>query len=458
MTDAWRPAHQNGWYPKLSPTGRYLLYGNWRSYLVDLADLALEHVVAPRTGQRHQNVGWWSDTEYVVYAEDSHELFIVRADDRTWRLLGADPVGWNQFDCDDGHWCGSVPGCIYDGRQIDLAGASLYGARVKGSHLVAAAPARGWRMAHYIDGTLAREYPPTNTIRLSRAGDVAMGYWGPVTLARAETGVVEDATITPWRREGVPTPLRVDGVLWLWGPLEVNGDPCVMGRRYGDLDGLLLRGFPAIDVAVVVDAAQPDTVLVAGNGTDGGLQLRRVALQAPRETLIDRQPGPVDTHRPPPPLPPALRAHTKGLTTMMEIDGKIVVLRGPGGLLLMPDAPNTGTWGGLQRGWRGALWTADGDTQLRAAKLPNGRYTFTHVAHRGLAGADAGQYSPALDKQIYFKPDGDSDAGDLEQWRVYDGNENGAIEAQIEQVTDDHHPAGAGKRFFAYPLAVELVA
>lgn len=172
---------------------------------------------------------------------------------------------------------------------------------------------------------------------------------------------------------------------------------------------------------------------------------------APGPPPVD--PAPPD-HPGPPPAP--FRSHTKGLT--MEIDGKIVQLRGAGGRLVSPDAPNTGTWGSLNRGWRGNRWIDGGDAaHLRATKLPNGRYTFTSLAHNGLAGADGGQYSPALDKQAYFKPDGDPDAGELEQWRVYDGNENGAIEAQIEQVTDDQHPAGAGKQFFVCPLAVELV-
>lgn len=144
----------------------------------------------------------------------------------------------------------------------------------------------------------------------------------------------------------------------------------------------------------------------------------------------------------------------------MEIDGKTIQLRGAGGRLVAPDAPNTGTWGSLNEGWRGVRYVGEGDSAayLRAAKLPSGRYTFTNLSTNGLAGADGGQYSPALDKQGYFKPDGDTEAGDLEQWRVYDGNENGAIEAQVEQVTDEKHPSGAGRKFFAFPLSVEIVS
>lgn len=175
-------------------------------------------------------------------------------------------------------------------------------------------------------------------------------------------------------------------------------------------------------------------------------------------TLTPVPTPPIDPPIDPPHPPTPFRKHTKG--SAMEIDGKIVQLRGAGGRLVAPDAPNTGTWGGLNKGWRGVRYVGDGDgaARMRARKLSSGRYTFTSEGTNGLAGADGGQYSPALDKQGYFKPDGDTDAGELEQWRVYDGNENGAIEAQIEQTTDQNHPAGAGRKFFVFPLTVEIVS
>jgi hypothetical protein len=171
-------------------------------------------------------------------------------------------------------------------------------------------------------------------------------------------------------------------------------------------------------------------------------------------------PIPTDPPIDPPKPPQPFRHHTKG-SAAMEIDGKIVRLRGAGGRAIAPDAPNTGPWGGLNEGWRGVRYDVGQDdpaARLRAKKLPNGRYTFTSETTKGLAGADATQYSGAIDKQGYFKPDGNTDAGEYEQWRVYDGNENGALEAQIEHVTDDSHPDGAGRKYFGFPLAVEVLS
>ncbi len=162
-----------------------------------------------------------------------------------------------------------------------------------------------------------------------------------------------------------------------------------------------------------------------------------------------------------PPHPPQPRTLTKGLS--MEIDGKTIQLRGAGLRLIAPDAPGTGIWGsqgGDTKDWRGVLYVADDApaTKYRAKKIPGDRYVFTNIDHNCNAGADGGQYSTGLDRQGYHKPTGDTDAGDLEQWRVYEGNEIGSIQAQIEQTSDANHPAGPGKKIVVFPLTVEIVS
>lgn len=143
-------------------------------------------------------------------------------------------------------------------------------------------------------------------------------------------------------------------------------------------------------------------------------------------------------------------------------DGDLVRLRGFRGMLIRPGEPNTGMWATAQPpGWRDALYDgfADGDTRCfyKAKKLTEIRFTFTNVDQNCLLGADAGQYAPSIDKCAYHKPSGNVDAGELEQFRVYTNNENGALEAQTEQTTDQHHPSGPGKKFFSPAFTVEVV-
>jgi hypothetical protein len=135
---------------------------------------------------------------------------------------------------------------------------------------------------------------------------------------------------------------------------------------------------------------------------------------------------------------------------MADIDGKLVILRGPAGRLARPDAPNTGPWASLGNGWRGMLFDATAQSQHRATKLANGRYTFTNIDHECLAGADATVHSGNILAQFYYKPSGNTLSGGYEEWRCYDGNENGAIEAQIEYDNDEG-------RYFSCPVAVEVV-
>ncbi len=143
----------------------------------------------------------------------------------------------------------------------------------------------------------------------------------------------------------------------------------------------------------------------------------------------------------------------------MDIDGKTVMLRYVGGKLASPDAPGTGVWAIIDHKptqWRGVVWGGP-DVRYRAHKVTDdgsGDYLFTNEAHDCLAGADGGPHSPDLRAQMYHKPTGqtgETHAGALERWKVYDGNANGAIEAQIEQLSEDGH------HIFVCPLSVEVV-
>lgn len=154
----------------------------------------------------------------------------------------------------------------------------------------------------------------------------------------------------------------------------------------------------------------------------------------------------------PEPEPKPYRIHTKGLK--MDINGKTVVLRGPGGRLGRPDNPNTGIWAGENKGWRGMIWDGSDKNDSRyhhvATKVENSNYAIVHKQNNGLLGADATKHSSGLDKQFYYKPDGNTDRGGYETMRVYDGNENGAIQAQVEYNNDE------GK-YFSASVAVEVV-
>jgi glutamine amidotransferase-like uncharacterized protein len=138
----------------------------------------------------------------------------------------------------------------------------------------------------------------------------------------------------------------------------------------------------------------------------------------------------------------------------MTLDQKTVVLRGPAGRLGRPDNKNTGVWGSSGKGFRGVIWDGtdphDARYQHTAIAVENKNYQIINKQTGGMMGADATGYSGSIPLQFYYKPDGDTDRGGYETWRVYDGNENGAIQAQIE------YDAERGK-YFSASVAVEVV-
>src|SRR4051794_40964061 len=189
------PGMANGWFPKLSPTGRYLLYGNWDVFGVDLQD-GIEHHVVPRPWQRAMCVGWWDDESFLIYTEASFELFLVHV--RDWLpVFFQQGAGWNYLRCADEHWLASNPGCLLDGDDFLFKGTYPLGGEIAGEHFVAASPSLGWQVVHFLGKVEVAAYPPQSVSAVNKAGDIGFGYSGPGSLVRFETGVVEDVTITP---------------------------------------------------------------------------------------------------------------------------------------------------------------------------------------------------------------------------------------------------------------------
>lgn len=290
-----------------------------------------------------------------------------------------------------------------------------------------------------------------------------------------------------WRRDPVVRRMWLQSVYdkWYWGKdfgerqtIVIAYDPSASrinshGYREGVAGRNIELGFYALGAGSCRWDSYPSLKVYPGNSTTAVFHESDIEHRSDFYLLGGNDIGPKLTtcvkqacpHLPPwnptptPEPPSPFFHHTE--VTMQSIDGKIGVLRGIRGEVISPGAPGTGIWGiidGKPSQWRDNIWKSDAagvpdECRYLATKLPNGRYTMKNVAHDCFAGEDAGPYSPGIDKQIYHKPTGNTDAGDLEQWRVYDGNQNGAIECQVEQATDD----GRGKKFFAYPLSFEVL-
>lgn len=163
----------------------------------------------------------------------------------------------------------------------------------------------------------------------------------------------------------------------------------------------------------------------------------------------DPQPEPP---KPEPEPPSPYRRHQQEA----NMEDTIGVLRGPGGRLARANALHTGPWAG--QGWRGLVFDGTNDQKgdpryhfLRPADAPT---ALVGMQTGAVIGCDATLHSGALDQQFYMKPDGDRGQGWAETWQFYDGNHNGAIQAQVEYGPGYGGDDGA---FFSYPLAFEAL-
>lgn len=124
-------------------------------------------------------------------------------------------------------------------------------------------------------------------------------------------------------------------------------------------------------------------------------------------------------------------------------------LRGAGGKLARYDATHTGPW--KDQGWRGMVFDGTDRSDARYHWKRNGTLV-TSADTGGAAGCDFTKYSGSIPTAFYVKPDGDASQGFAEEWQFYDGNANGAVEAQVEYAPGRGGDDGA---FFAPSLAWE---
>lgn len=130
----------------------------------------------------------------------------------------------------------------------------------------------------------------------------------------------------------------------------------------------------------------------------------------------------------------------------------IVAVKGPGGKYGRPDAPNTGPWATLGRGWRGFVFDRDApddDCRLEMTK-PDQRFQLRHAATGTLLGLDGTRFATSVGDQFYCKPEGEGRGG-YEAPCIYEGNLNGGLQGVVEY--DDER----GK-YYSCAFAVEVLA
>jgi hypothetical protein len=279
------PRGTNGWFPKLSPSGEKIVYGFWGTTYTNLATGETRALLDPEGG-RLNPMGFLDENTIIAHTEErGGKVYAFKVGEWVARHI-ADNGAASWSHAQDGHWALTVanrPVLTRDGQPFPFT--PIYGqVRLAGNYTVIA-HGETYNTLVFNGHTLERELPSDNMWSVNAHGDVASGYFGECKVYPKGQGLT-NCTIAPTRREGVPALVRVNGELWIWTATEMPPSTGIhiMGRRLGETDPILLLDFPSVWTEVVWNGTH---FVVAGNNTDGALQVRWVKPGAKRTKLAE---------------------------------------------------------------------------------------------------------------------------------------------------------------------------
>lgn len=246
----WQPDQPNGWWPRLSPDGTKVSYGNGISCVKNLEDpdaAATQFFASAPAGQRPWGGFWLAPDLLTFFREVSdsvwqrYEVLFDPAPGAPVALGSPFPASF--FDARDGHWAANVPWAetIYDAAPTPAFGG--HGVKVAGPYLLQLRADNSLYRWDMRTGTV-RSYIPkvaAHEFTINADGWIGYGRSGEAYVITPD-GVHHDVTMTPWRTEGVPhVVMTLDGP-WVWNATTRpdTGESLVLGRPLGSLAGLVL--------------------------------------------------------------------------------------------------------------------------------------------------------------------------------------------------------------------------
>jgi hypothetical protein len=281
-----------GWFPKISPTGRYVLSGAGK---VQVFDRQTGRVTPLGEGW----LGGWLNAATAVWKTSTQPVKAIAPD---FRVVPAPEFAagfvTNDFALSNGHWVAtqSANWVVYDGTRV-LTG-KYWLAVIDNTTAVVI---DGRNLVFLRNGTLWKTVTPlgnVNTIRISNGGYVGYGYFGRSWMVLPD-GTQVETTVTPWKAETPAVVAVVGGKPWL--------------ASYGEAPGANNRGSCYVrplgdDTVITVPfaAVAPDLKCIDGEftlaGNDAVNGILRVATFSPNESRVRlTTPGPAPTPRPPSP-------------------------------------------------------------------------------------------------------------------------------------------------------------
>ncbi len=296
--------YNNGWWPSLSPDGRYVAFGNWGdSYVLDLTSTSTKPAwnfknppgfPTPEEGGGRCIAGQWlSNTKLSFVCEigdiNNGSVSFWRYEVTVGQWI---PVKTSDnpsyvvatiFRAKDNHWATYQAGptfrIIKDNQVLATnAGGAL---SISGNTLVHACNNNNTNICVRDGNTLTKNYPVRTPLfsTATEGGYILYGGYGPVH-GITPTGSDTDLTISPSRTENPSEVFLVNGSRWVstltWNPPLTK--EYILLRPWGSRSAIVLDA-AAVHASVVQKGSD---LIVAYNDDQGNIKILTVPINAPR--------------------------------------------------------------------------------------------------------------------------------------------------------------------------------
>ena len=293
-TFLWSPKQtNNGWFPQISPDGRYVTYGFGENWVVDL-QTGEERSFTVTNAQSF--AGQWikPDTltfiNFISQGDNTADRYEVKVGEWIARKTNDNPtlVAGNTFVAADNHWASWIADARNNNFRIaydnSILAANVYGLAIGNDNWLAfAADNDHSALKVWHNGVVTATYTPQVPLQqwAINRGYVLYGGYGPVH-GITPNGQDIDLTVASWRWEGVGGIIFVEDVPWVFTSSwdEANNKGYVFIRPWGERDGIAVEVEAAgLDVkyangnfiiAANSDRGQLKVITVSANVTGGG--------------------------------------------------------------------------------------------------------------------------------------------------------------------------------------------
>ena len=298
-TLTWSPKQTtNGWFPQLSPDGKYVTYGFGENWVTDL-QTGEERSMTIEKGQSF--AGHWIKPDaytfmnFISQAENTADRYEVKTGEWVARKTNDNPslVAGNQFVAADSHWASWIADTrnnnfriAYDNQIIaNGIGGAL---SISEDWIVHAtdpdnSAIQVWRNRQKV----ATHSPQTPLHAMSvNKGYITYGGYGPVHGINPQ-GQDIDLTVAPWGWEGIGGIVFVNGQPWAYTSTwdEAQNKGFILIRPWGEKNSIVIEA-AAVSVHVVY---VNNEFVVAFNDDKGNLKVVKVPADAQRVDLSNPQ-------------------------------------------------------------------------------------------------------------------------------------------------------------------------